>query len=304
MKNVLITSVGSQNGINVIKSLKGKYNLISGDADIKSAGLWMTKRKYIFPKADNKAFMPGIMQVCKHEKIDVIFPTHSKDILVLSEFTDAFRELGLNMCLSKTETYLITDNKPVCYNVLRKAEIRVPKTYERATFPAMLKPVTGSGSKNTCKVENKEEYDRKKATGLFLSEFIEGQEYCVDGISDLDGKVISCLCRKRETTKGGICIKATTLKDEEMEGIAKKVVETLKLVGAWNVQFIKGKSPVVVDVNNRLPSGGTPLDIASGLDLPEMMVKLALGEMVIPPKLKIGKTMIRYYDAKIVTIPK
>lgn len=315
--SVLITSVGSQNGINVLKALKGKgYNLVSGDADKMSAGLWMTKRKYIFPKADNHAFMPAIMQVCKHEKINVIFPTHSKDILTLSEFTDSFRELGLNMCLSKTETYLITENKVSCGKILKNIGIDTPKVYEKVSlsiattmyrwkevrFPAIIKPINGSGTKNTYKIENQKDLDYyKDIPNSFISEFIEGQEYVVDGVSDLKGKVIACLPRVRIATKGGICIKAKTIKDKALEAKARKIAETLKMVGAWNIQFIKNdKRTVVIDVNNRLPSGGTPLDVASGLNIPDIIVKLALGEKVKKPKLVYGKTLLRFWDAKII----
>lgn len=300
---ILLTSVGCQNGINVLNALKGKgYKIVSGDFSEMSAGLWMTKRKYLFPKAEDHAFMPAIMQVCKHEKVNVILPLHTRDIVKLSEFTDKFREIGLNMCLSKTETYLITEDKISCSNILKKAGIDVPKIYDKEVkFPAIIKPRSSSGSKKTYKLENQKDLDYYKEEGSFISEFIEGQEYVVDGVSDLKGKVIACIPRIRIEARGGICTKAQTIKDKELEKLAIKVAEIFKMVGSWNIQFIKGKKrTVVIDVNNRLPSGGTPLAVASGLNIPDMMVKLALGEKVRKPKLVYGKRLLRYYNAKII----
>jgi len=301
MINILIPDIGCQNGINALNALKG-YKIVSGDLTDMSAGLWMTKRKYLFEKAEHHAFLPAIMQVCKHEKINVILPVHSNAILVLSEFQDKFREIGLNMCLSKPETYLITEDKVSCGNILKKLGFNVPKVYDKEVkFPAIIKPRTGSGSKGTHKLENQKDLDYYKKEGSFISEFIEGQEYVVDGVSDLKGKVIACLPRIRIEAKGGICTKAQTIKDKDLEQTAKKIAETLKMVGAWNIQFIKNKKRIVViDVNNRLPSGGTPLDVASGLNIPDIMVRLALGEKIKKPKLIYGKKMLRYWNAKII----
>ena len=302
--NILITSVGSINGVNVLRALNGKgYKLVSGDCDKMSAGLWMTKRKYIFPKADNHAFIPAIMQVCKYEKINVIIPTHSKDIFVLSEFVDDFKKIGLNMCLSRQETYLITENKQSCGSILKDIGINVPKIYKKEVkFPAIIKPIRGSGTKNTYKLENQKDLDYYgDLPNSFISEFIEDQEYVVDGVSDLNGKVIACLPRIRIVARGGLCIKAETIKDKELEKIARKISETFKMIGAWNIQFIKiEKRIVVIDVNNRLAAGGTHLDVASGLNVPEIIVKLAMGEKVKKPKIVYGKKLSRYYDSIII----
>jgi carbamoyl-phosphate synthase large subunit len=297
---VLITSVGSTNGINVLNALKDKgYKLVSGDSNELSAGLWMTKRKYIFPRADEYALMPAIMQVCKHEKINVIFPTHSKEILKLSELTDGFRELGLNMCLSPTDVYLITESKITCGKVLKEMGIDVPEVYEEIKFPAIIKPISSSGTKNTHKLENEKDFEYyKDQPDSFISEFIEGQEYVVDGVSDLNGKVIACLPRIRIEARGGLCVKAQTIKDKDLETTAKKIANNLKMVGAWNIQFIKNDTrTVVIDVNNRLAAGGTPLDVYSGLNIPDIMVHLALGEKVKKPKIKYGKRMLRYWSS-------
>jgi carbamoyl-phosphate synthase large subunit len=302
MKNLLFTNSG-QNTINAIKSLKG-YNIFTADM-VETAGLFMGKRRYLVPKAEDPAFVPIVMKICKHEKIDVIFPTHSKDIFVLAEFTERFREIGLNMCLSTQETYLMTEDKKMCSYVLKEAGIPTPKIYNKPKFPCMLKPINSSGSKKTYKIEDEEDLEYNQSTGSFMSEFIKGQEYVVDGVSDLKGKVIACIPRIRQEAKGGICIKAQTIKDEKLEEAAIKVAELFKMVGGWNIQFIRraelgGDKDYVIDVNNRLPSGGTPLAVASGLNIPEIMVKLALGEKVKKPKLKYGLKMFRYYEATII----
>jgi carbamoyl-phosphate synthase large subunit len=301
MTNILLTAIGSTNGINVLKALKGKrYKIVSGDSDILSAGLYMTKRKYIFPKSSEDAFLPALMQVCKHEKINVIIPTYSKDIMVLAGFVESFRDLGLNMCLSKPETYLITENKVVCSSTLKKLEIDTPKIYKKnVKFPAIIKPISESGSKGVYKLENEKDLEyHKDKPNTFISEFIEGQEYTIDGISDLNGKVIAVLPRERIKTYGGLAVKSKTVKDKELSDMARKIAEALEMVGAWNIQVIKNKKRIsVIDINNRFPCGGMPLDVASGMNTAEMTVRLALGEKVKKPKLTYGKTQLRYWES-------
>src|SRR3989344_2327755 len=232
--NVLITGAGGTNGMNVLKALEGKgYNLISGDADELSVGLYMTKRRYIFPKASDVGFIPAVMQVCKFEKIDIIIPTHSADILALSEFTEGFKELGLRICLSRQEVYILTENKVICSKVLKEMGIYAPKLFDKKVkFPAIVKPISSTGTKNTHRVNNQEELEFH-------------------------------------------------FKDKELSDLSKKIAEKFEMVGCWNIQFIRNKKGTYcIDINNRFPSGGLPLAVASGLNMPDLMIKMLMGEKV------------------------
>jgi len=302
--NVLITGAGGTNGMNVLKALEGKgYNLISGDADELSVGLYMTKRRYIFPKASDVGFIPAVMQVCKFEKIDIIIPTHSADILALSEFTEGFKELGLRMCLSRQEVYILTENKVICSKVLKEMGIYAPKLFDKKVkFPAIVKPISSTGTKNTHRVNNQEEleFHFKDKERMFASEFIEGQEYTIDGLSDLKGKVIATLPITRIEAKGGLCTKGRTIKDKELSDLSKKIAEKFEMVGCWNIQFIRNKKGTYcIDINNRFPSGGLPLAVASGLNMPDLMIKMLMGEKV-KVKLEYGLTLLRYWSGIII----
>jgi biotin carboxylase len=74
----------------------------------------------------------------------------------------------------------------------------------------------------------------------------------------------------------------------------------LGIVGAFNMQCIeKGGEYYFIDINVRFPSGGLPLDVASGMNTPDIIIKLLNGENP-KPTLLYGKTMLRYWDSLII----
>lgn len=294
---ILITSAGSTNGINVIKALNG-YNIISCDCDKLSAGLYMTK-SYVVPKATDKNFIKEILKICKKEKINIIIPTFSKELPIFAKNKKLFDDKGIKMAISELRTYELTENKLKCNAFLNKIGVDVPH-FNPDKFPIIIKPIIGSGSKNTYIIKNKKEYNFYKNKDNFSEEYIKGDEYTIDGISNLDGKFICALPRIRIEKRGGLAIKSKVVKNDYLIKLAKMIVEKFNLIGVWNIQCIKRKNKYYfIDINNRFPSGGMPLAVASGMNMPKILIELLNGKK-LNIKLIYGKTMLRYYDSIII----
>lgn len=291
--NVLVTSAGSTNGVNIIKALKG-YRVIAVDCDELSAGLYMSDVWFVVPRATDPRYKDVMIDICRREQIDIIFPSFSEEIRILN----GIEELNNKLVVSPRKIYEITENKILCKAFLRNLDIPTPTQYPNH-FPMIVKPIVGTGSKNTVKVNSQEELNFYLKKDMFYEEFIEGIEYTVDGVSDFNGKMVCCLPRIRIEKKGGLATKCITEKNQELEGIVKKIVEKMKLVGVWNVQCIKRDGLYYfIDINNRFPSGGMPLATASGMNIPEILMNILKGRKVTPT-LVYGKTMIRYWDSVI-----
>jgi carbamoyl-phosphate synthase large subunit len=292
---ILITSAGT-NGVNVINALKGEEISVA-DVNELSAGLYFAKKKYTVPKATDQFFMTSMMYVLKNAEPEIIIPTHSDDILVFAEFKKGLEEIGFKMALSEPTTYIRTENKVDCQKELKDLGIPVPEIYETPKYPCIIKPIKGSGTKDTYKLKTEEDYNYwKKIPNHFLSEYVEGDEYTIGGVSDLDGKFIACLPCKRIKVKNGMSVIAEGIKDEKLEELSKKIAEHFKMVGAWNIQFKGGKC---IDVNNRFPSGTMPLLVKSGLNQARIIVDLLNGKK---PKVKVkyGLRMTRYQQAFVI----
>ena len=291
--NCLVTSSGSTNGVNIIKALKG-HRIIAVDCDELSAGLYMSDVWFVVPKATDPRYKEVMIDIVRREQIDIIFPSFSEEIKVLN----GIEELNNKLVVSPRKVYELTENKILCKAFIRNLGFITPEQYPNS-YPMMVKPIVGTGSKDTVKVNTPEERDFYLKKDMFYEEFIEGVEYTIDGVSDFEGKMVCCLPRIRLEKKGGLATKCITEHNEELYKLCKKIVETMKLVGVWNVQCIKREGKYYfIDINNRFPSGGMPLATASGLNIPEILIDILKGNKVTPT-LVYGKTMIRYYDAVI-----
>lgn len=298
---VLVSSAGCVNGVNVIKALKEKYEIVACDADKLSAGLYLADKHYVIaPFTDEYNYIGDLGEIaCAKEDIDIIIPTHSGELPVLALNREYFIRRGLKMLLSSYEVYELTENKVKCNAYLESIGIHIPKQYPKE-FPVMVKPIIGSGSKNTNIANNKEELKVFCKKDMFYEEKIDGTEYTIDGISDGQMKMICALPRIRIEKKGGLATKSTTINEPRLVDLAKFIVESMGVVGAFNIQCIERDNKYyVIDVNIRFPSGGLPLDVASGMNTPEMMIDLLQGKKV-NPKLVYGKTMLRYLESLII----
>jgi len=311
---ILITSAGSTNGVNVIKALREqkqiKVSLIAVDMSPLAAGFYMANKYYMVPKADAPDFIPNILKICKKEKIKIIIPTFSYELPVFAKNKGIFEKEGIKMAISSYETYLETENKIKTNECFKKWRVPFPKIYtkldikkRRIKFPAIVKPIEASGSKGVVKVLNWKElfFFKKYIKNSFIQEFVEGEEYTIDGICDLKGNMIAASPRIRLKTKGGLAVKSITIFDPQIIDYTKKIVERFKIIGPFNVQCIKrGKQVKFIEVNSRFPSGGLPLAVKAGLNIPLIVIKLLLGEKIEKPRIKENIIMTRYWDAIIV----
>jgi carbamoyl-phosphate synthase large subunit len=311
---ILITSAGSTNGVNVIKALKEqkelKLFLIACDMNPLAAGFYMVDKYFVVPKANAPNFIPTILKICKKERVQIIIPTFSYELPFFVKNKAIIEKEGIKIAISDYETFLITEDKLKTYEYFKKWEIPFPKVYtekeiqeKKVKFPVIIRPINASGSKDVVKANNWEElyFFKKYIKNSFVQKFVEGKEYTIDGINDLQGKMITASPRIRLETKGGLAIKSITVNSPQMVKFTKKIVEGFKIKGSFNVQCIKkGKEIKFIEVNSRFPSGGLPLTVKAGLNIPLILVKLLLGKKIKKPKVKPNVVMTRYWDAIII----
>jgi len=291
--NVLVTSAGSTNGVNIIKALDKKVRITAVDCDELAAGLYMSDAWFVVPKSTDDKYIEVLTEIVLKDKIDVIFPAHSNEIKKLIN-----SNLSNLLVISPIKAYEITENKIMCKAFLNNIDIPTPKQYYDK-FPMIVKPIVGTGSKNTVKVNDKKELDFYLKKDMFYEEFIEGVEYTVIGISDFDKKMVCALPTIRLKTRGGMAVRSMSEDNPELVSIVKKVAENMKLAGVWNMQCIrKNNKYYFIDINNRFPAGSMPLATASGMNIPLILINILSGNKVTP-NLVYDKTMLRYYESII-----
>jgi len=301
---VYINSSGSINGINVIQALEQDFRIIAGDVNPFSAGIHLADKGYIMPPTDSKAFLPKLLDVCIQENVDIALPIHSSDFLAFYRIKPMLEAYNIKTYSVDPETWKICyDKLTLAYELLRLG-IPIPATWPHwailNSFPLFIKRKQGSGSVDVRKVENQEDLHRFLKKGFVAQEYVDGPEYTVDVISDLSGNMLMASPRIREETRDGMCTKGITVEDQEIVNWTKKIVEGLKLPGPSNVQCKRTENGLkFYDVNPRFGSGGLPLTIAAGLNIPKILVHLIMGQLLPELKVKSGVVMLRYWNSLI-----
>ena len=307
-KNILIPGAGGFACINAIKSLRSvgyPGKLISTDANSLSAGFFLADGYYILPKASDPAFIDKAMTVIKQEKIGIIFPTSGFDIFPYAQHRSSLESLGITVCISDSDTLDICCDKEK-FNETVRSEFPCPQHYQNPEaidhFPVFLKPRFGKGSRNAflCETQRDLDYYFSKYDAMMIQEYLPGTEYTVDVLSDLSGQAIYAVARERVAVKEGISFKGRVIIDEEIEAIAMRLANFLKLKAASCIQLRRDREGILklIEVNPRM-GGGTIMTTLAGANIPYDMVKLCEGEVIQKPEIR-SMMILRYYNEIVI----
>lgn len=116
---------------------------------------------------------------------------------------------------------------------------------------------------------------------LLVMEYFPGKEYTVDVLCR-KGITFLVLPRLRTGMTGGITTKGTLIKDENYDHLftcASKIVEGFGTSYNLGLQFREDKkgTPRILEINPRL-QGTTIISVVGGVNIPELMVQMALRE--------------------------
>ncbi len=199
----------------------------------------------------------------------------------------------------KPDTYDLVTNKHKFYNTMEQNNRNVPKRYSwyNATYPAIIKPVSSTGSQNIHLVGSAmDTVANINGQDYLIQEYIEGQNVSVDLIMQ-DGIVKRKVIQDRYTiyddcfvdniiiSPSKYCISDKLYLDSTLSLIAYDVAKAIRFTdGPLNVQFIidKHNVPYVIEVNPRIsgPFGIECHTMATTYNWFEDIVNVALGNEI------------------------
>jgi carbamoyl-phosphate synthase large subunit len=304
--NVLVTGAGGPAGVCVIKSLKELHRVISTDIDPLAAGLYLSAKGYVTRKADDPGLVAELIRIGRREKTTVLLPTVQEELGLIASHRAEFElagitpvvssEASLRVSTDKQRTYAFFDGKP--YG---------PKVFDRSRveFPAVVKPVNSRGGRGFYLCENEDELRvaiarNQRAFGdSLVMEFVPGTEYSVYGVSDRDARpLVTVPVRRIQAVSESK--KAEVVADAAIQRVVGEIVSNLEIVGPWNVQVMKsGTRITLIEVNPRF-AGTTSLVVAAGVNLPELAIKVFLGQPIGRRELKFrNRVLMTRYNEEI-----
>jgi len=304
---VIRSAAGCLSAMALINELKAAgVKVIGIDCNPLSAGLHLCDKSYVVPRGDDPGFLKEILTICDKEKPDAIISGPEEETLTLSKNKEQFKKKNILVLCPDYDTVILCSDKLKTHQALKSCGIPAPQVYDKGIvkFPCIVKPRFGRGGRGVFKAENADELEfyYKKVANPIIQEFIDGTEYTIDILADLDGNPLSIVPRARLQVESGISVKGTTVYDENAIAFAGKIAKELKLIGPSCIQCIKNDRELkFTEINPRF-GGGSILSIKADATIIPNLIRIIKGDATVPSRgFKQGLTMLRYYDEVFLT---
>lgn len=311
-----ITAADSIVGHGIIKSLgksdlRDRIRITAFEYFEGTVASYWTDKTYLMPDILRKGvtrdeYVRKLISHIKDEKITVLFVAIGFELEMMADSRDLIRkETGCEVIVSSPEVIRIAEDKYETFRFLRENRLAYPATWlpeeiGDVTYPAIIKPRTGTGSKGVYLVNSRKELESRipEVKNPVIQENIgtKDDEYTC-GIICLDSEVKSLICLKRYL-KFGNTVSAfhSKMHSEKIRPYVNGIAEALRPYGPCNFQLRLDASgnPKLFEINARF-SGTTSMRPYFGINESEYVVKHILGMKTPEFHLKYGK-VLRYQE--------
>jgi len=307
-KRVMIGSCGGLTGCYLVRQFRklDGVTVIGADANSRHASRPFLDEFVLLPPAVDPNFRGALADALIRHEIDCYLPTHSQEIRETARHEAWLRNTwGGNFLVSPYETYLKLDNKRDANQSFLNAGIPVPRLFDgpvpESEYPIFMKADVGSGGKKALIIESealREEYSCLYPDCGFY-ELIRGTEYTVDCMFDGGGRLLAYNQRVRLKSMGGAVIITQNNYEFDILPYLRRIESAFTIKGCVNFQYILSEGvPYFTDINLRCASGGLPLTVASGIDVPRILLDIWAGRPLDYVR-SCGadrRTMYRYFE--------
>lgn len=340
---VLITGAGGAGslGRELMKSFhmaSQKYKIIATNSSPTSIGLFETSSGYIIPKASSSQYIKTLLEICKKEKIQAVVGGSEPEIESIARNIHLFSENGIEVLSNTIDIIELCNDKYELAKFLSTRKNLSPKTIlfekksdfkEFESFPLVIKPRSGSGSRNVFIVNDIEEasffcnYLKKYDMEPLIQEYVgdHENEFSVGILYAEDGKLTTSIAMKR-ILDGGLSTRQISFSNssknkyvissghsqglfDEFKDVTEAGIEIAKMIksnGPINIQCRKTENGIsIFEINPRFSGTVTSRSLV-GHNEPDIYCRYKLfGE--IPEKIdhKIGYVM-RDFNEKFLSL--
>jgi carbamoyl-phosphate synthase large subunit len=317
--SVLLTSGGRRVALvrefqAALKSLGVPGRVLVADLRRNAAAFHAADAGVLVPRVTSPEYVPHLLDLCAREGVRMVVPLIDTELHLLAPHREAFAARGVTLVVSSPATTELSLDKRTTRDFFQAHGFDTPRVLDAAAiladpgarYPYFLKPADGSCSVGATRIDDAESlaFHARHTANAMVQEFVQGEEYTLDVLADLTGRVRCVVPRLRMETRAGEVSKGMTVKDPLLLDAGRRVVEALPgAVGCMTVQLFLTAAREVkfIEINPRF-GGGFPLAAAAGARYPEWLIAWALGR---DPEVTMdgwadGLVMLRYDDAVFV----
>jgi carbamoyl-phosphate synthase large subunit len=312
-------------GVPILRSLKklgSNYSLIGLSYDVLEPGNFMMDlidSTYIipYPSSGSDSLIDRIRYIHSKDKIDVIIPALDSELDNFLSIQSELHKMGIHTCLPDKKQLHLRD-KSSLNETFEKEGILLPKTFTIQDSTAISQIADEIGYPLFIKGIFYEAYlarNLQEAIGYFyylagkwgipiiIQQCITGEELNAAAFA-FNGKLIShVVMKKMFITDKGKAWAGVTINNKEVSESSEKIIKSIGWNGGCELEFIMENTTnkvYLLEMNPRLPAW-IYLATESGLNLPELIVKSALGEeFQVNNTYNVGKIFVRHSWDEIV----
>ncbi len=267
-----------------------------------------------YPSSGSQNLMQRLEQIHARESIDVLIPNLDAELYTFMMSARKLEEMGIHTFLPTLEQFE-ERHKANLPSYGEKYGIRVPASMaiigheaiaslsDEFEYPVLVKgkfydAYLAYNPEQVAMYYNK--ISAKWGVPVIIQEFIKGTEVNVVALGDGKGNTIAAVpMRKQYITDKGKAWSGITLADGQMIELTRQLITQTRWRGGMELEMIKTSDEkyYMIEINPRIPAW-VYLAVAAGQNIPEALVKMALGMDVQPfSTYQVGKMFIRYsYD--------
>ena len=178
-KTIMITSVGSLVGQNILDSLhtnRKNLRVIATNSEADAAGNFRCDRTYLVSTAVNEeSYINNLVDIIEQEKPDLIIPGRDDDVVILAKLKNNLPEYKESFLPGSEKFSEIIDDKvksyqfaqkynlpfaPTIESALENSKIEAKQFVEKFGFPLIAKPSKGNGSRGIWIITNHNQLDK------------------------------------------------------------------------------------------------------------------------------------------------
>ncbi|HKO26159.1 MAG TPA: ATP-grasp domain-containing protein [Solirubrobacteraceae bacterium] len=300
---VLLTGVGKR--YDIVSAFAQHATVVAADPNPLAPAQYAAHHRRAVPRIEEPSYVPVLQGLCEEFGVGAVVPLTDLDLEVLGQ---ARADGLLPAFVPDPEIARATFDKYETHLLLSRLGLPSPPTVLPGdpvdSFPVMVKPRWGSGARSIHRADDLRaaeffvEYIREP---VMVQRWMDGPEFSIDVLCDLDGRCLNAIPRTMIESRGGESIKGKVIADSELIDLGREVSETLRFRGPSTIQVFRDKEIGlgITDVNTRF-GGAFPAPMYAALPgrtYPELIVRMARGEVVEPHvgEFRAGLTFTRYY---------
>lgn len=284
--NVLIFPGGTENGLEILKSLASskEFCLFAVSNDSINHAPYVFKNHFSIKDVGANGWQSDLNEIINKEKIDLIFPANS---IVIDALSSNRSQINAEIILPPHELIEITRSKTrtlsELHGIVPTPQIFSYQKINKDNLPLFIKPDHGYGSQGATVIKDisqLSEYSENHSS-FIIQELLPGTEYTIDCFSDSSGKLLFSSGRKRTRIRMGTSMHAEDV-DKSMAStlneMAQKISNKLKVPGLWFFQVkVDNKGTLkLLEVDIRV-AGTMCQNRCKGVNFPKLAILQHIG---------------------------